>query len=567
MRRALLLCVGIIAVTWLEFEVFPGHTYLQSDTQIYVPMLLRLDAPGYLSRDLVATHPHLTYTIYDEIALFLHAVSGLSFKSVLLGQQVLYRGAGVLGTFLLARAVGLDNLLAFVVAALLNLGAALTGPGVYVVEYEPTPRAFATGLVLLAMGLLVREKPLLASLAGGLALLYDPVSAAPFWIVVLVALIFDARLRPLLRPAATVLLIFALLLANLAQLQPGVVEPQVFFGTVSASMAAVQHYWASPAWVSLWAGRDIWEYLVIWVCAAWATARIWPALNRQTRWFFVLLPFVGVIATPASYVLLEQLHWSLIPQVQPARELLFTVLTASLACSLAGVRAALQRRNWEAFLCFVLVFALPIKVHVLDLFRVENPKNLIQLAMSAALAGLLAAVLRQFDSKALRPMVLAVPVLAIAAAPTIARTEHYTKIERQPISQVADWAEQNTWGSSMFLFPDAGRALYPGVFRAESRRAVWVDWTSGSLANYFETFAEEWRQRWQQTMEGSFSPQRLQSMLLLHVDYCVLKRQNQLADVKPVFGNREFVVYDSEDLRKSGLLHLARSQAGTNYSN
>jgi hypothetical protein len=69
-------------------------------------------------------------------------------------------------------------------------------------------------------------------------------------------------------------------------------------------------------------------------------------------------------------------------------------------------------------------------------------------------------------------------------------------------------------------------------------------------------------------MEGSFSPQRLEGMLLLPIDYYVLKRENQLADVKLVFGNREFVVYDSGDLRRSASpLHLARSQAAINYSN
>jgi hypothetical protein len=568
MRRALLLCAGIVAVTWLGFEVFPGHTYLQSDTQIYVPMLERLDAPGYLSRDLVATHPHLTYTIYDEVALFVHAIAGLSFKKVLIGQQLLYRGAGVLGAFLLAQAAGLDNLLAFLVAALLNLGAALIGPGVCLVEYEPLPRAFATGLVLLGVGLLVKEKPLLASLAGGLAVLYDAAVAAPFWIVVLAALIFDVRLRPLLRPAATVLLIFVLLLANLAQLQPGVLEPQIFFGKVSASMAALQHYRASHAWVSLWAGRDIWHYLVIWACGLWATARIWPALNRQMRWFFVLLPLLGILSVPASYLLLEQLRWSLIPELQPARELLFTVAMTSLACSIAGIRASLQRKNWEALLWFTVAFALPVRVRILDLLRVNDPTNLVQLTFCVALASLLAAFLSQFGLKKLRPVPLVVPVLAIAAAPTIGRVANYAKIDKEPIAEVTDWAEANTWGSSMFLFPDAGRELYPGIFRAESRRAVWVDWNSGSLGNYSDSFASDWWERWQQTMEGSFSPQRLHNMLSLPVDYYVLRRANQLAGIKPVFGNREFVVYDSGDLRKSATpLHLGRSQAETNYSN
>src|SRR5436305_6211239 len=110
MRRALLLCAGIVAVTWLGFEVFPGHTYLQSDTQIYVPMLERLDAPGYLSRDLAATHPVLTYTIYDEVTLFLDSVTGLNLKGALITHQVVCRSAGVLDAFLLARADGLDEL-------------------------------------------------------------------------------------------------------------------------------------------------------------------------------------------------------------------------------------------------------------------------------------------------------------------------------------------------------------------------------------------------------------------------------------------------------------------------
>jgi hypothetical protein len=531
-------------------------------------MLERLDAPGYLSRDLVATHPHLTYTIYDEVALFVHAVAPLNFKTALIAQQLLFRAAGVLGAFLLAQAIGLDNLLAFLIAALLNLGAALTGPEVWLVEYEPVPRAFATGLVLLGIGLLAKEKPLLAGLAGGLALLYDPVIAAPFWVVVLAALIFDRHLRPLLRPAATVLLVFILLLANLAQLQPGVLEPQVFFGEVSASVATIQRYRPSHAWVSLWAARDIWQYLAIWICGLWATARIWPALNRQTRCFFVLLPLLGIISVPASYLLLEQLRFSLIPQVRPAQELLFTVGTASLACSVAGIRAALQRRYWEALLWFVVVFALPLQVRVLDLLRVTDPTNLLQLVLCIVLAGLLAAFLTQFGSTKLRPAVLVVPVLAIVAAPTIGRVQNYSDVEKEPIAEVANWAEKNTWGSSMFLFPDAGRNLYPGMFRAESRRAVWVDWKSGGLGDYFESFANDWWERWQHTMQGSFSAEHLQGMLSLPVDYYVLKRANYLADVKPVFGNREFVVYDSGDLRRLATpLRLARSQAGTNYSN
>src|ERR1700728_1848638 len=109
MRRASLLLLGIAAITSLEFKIFPGHTYLQGDTQLLLPILERLDSPGFLSRDLVATHPHLTYTIYDEATLFLREAGRLDFKAALFAQQLLYRLAAVIGVFLLARAARLGD--------------------------------------------------------------------------------------------------------------------------------------------------------------------------------------------------------------------------------------------------------------------------------------------------------------------------------------------------------------------------------------------------------------------------------------------------------------------------
>jgi hypothetical protein len=137
--------------------------------------------------------------------------------------------------------------------------------------------------------------------------------------------------------------------------------------------------------------------------------------------------------------------------------------------------------------------------------------------------------------------------------------EHF---EKGPVLELADWADKNTWGSSMFLFPDAGRALYPGMFRAASRRALYVDWMSGSLSTFFESFAEEWRARWQLTMAGKFSPAGLKTMLPLPIDYYVLKRTNKLIRIPAVFANREFVVYDAHDLRKnSSLLDQANGRS------
>src|SRR2546429_2571943 len=102
MRRLLWLCLALAAIGWLEFEIFPGHTYLHSATQIYLPMLERIASPGYLSRDLVATNPNLSYTIYDEVTLFLHRQAHLNFETALLAQHFIFRLAALTGVFLLA---------------------------------------------------------------------------------------------------------------------------------------------------------------------------------------------------------------------------------------------------------------------------------------------------------------------------------------------------------------------------------------------------------------------------------------------------------------------------------
>ena len=59
-------------------------------------------------------------------------------------------------------------ILAFViVAAAVSLGACLPGPAAAIIGPEPTPRAFAMGLTLLAIGCLAREKPLLRRSSSG----------------------------------------------------------------------------------------------------------------------------------------------------------------------------------------------------------------------------------------------------------------------------------------------------------------------------------------------------------------------------------------------------------------
>jgi hypothetical protein len=556
MLRAALLCLGLLTVTWLEFQVFPGHSYLQGGTQVYVPVLQRLNTPGYLSRDLLSETPDIVnYTVYDEVTLFLHGAGHISFQQALQGQQILVRLAGVTGIFLLARSTGLTDLFALLIAAFVNLGAVLAGPAVCLTAREPVPSAFAVGLVLLAMGLFAWEKPLLSAFAAGVALCYGPVLAAPFWLLMLAAFVWDRNLRKPIRPMAPILLIFILLLANLSQLQPGVsAAGQSLFFKVSSRMAQLQQFRTPQAWVSVWGGQELWHYLAIAVLGIWAAARVWPVLNRQMRWLTAGIGMTGLAAVLFSYLLLDCMGYAVIAEWQPSKTLVLTVALAALLFGLAGMKAILMRRNGEALGWFGAMFAVPVNVRIFELARSQN------LFLCVLFAAALTVLLIRFRATRWRFAVLLVPIAAMFALVPLSETPRGdTRPELARIRQLANWAERNTWGSSMFLFPDASKETYPGVFRAESRRAVWVDWTSGATVDYSEAEGVEWQSRWTATMAGAFSAARLQGLLALPIDYYVLKRQNQLESVRAVFTNDKFTVYDAQDLRNApGALRLKR---------
>ena len=492
MRRVLLLALGVAAVTAFQFEVFPGHTYLRGATQLYVPMLERLDTPGYLSRDLVAAHPSLTYTIYDEATLFLHDTFHRDIANALVWQQILFRVAEIAGVMLLLLSAGVSDLPALLITLFLNIGASLAGPAGMLVDPEPVPAAFALGLTVLGMGCLAREKPLLAGFSAGVALIYDLTVAAPFWIAILVAFCCDRHMRRLVRPCLTILAVFALLLANLAQLQPGISDSQPIFSQLPAQFAFIQQFRIPEAWVSLWPKNYIYGYLASCCICIWAVTRIWRVLSRPMKWMLAALPFLGFASIPLCRLLLDHLRWGAISQAQPLRALIFVILVAWLACAIAGV-AAFQRRGYREAFAWLGVCALFVALGCLR----PRPDG-----------------------------------------------------EKQAIAEVAAWAE-GTWGSSLFLFPDAGHDLYPGVFRAESRRGLWVDWESGAASEDSNAVARMWWDRWNQTMAAPFSPDRLRSLLSLPIDYYVLKQTNRLSGIQPVFSNNKFVVYDAQDLNRS----------------
>ena len=132
---------------------------------------------------------------------------------------------------------------------------------------------------------------------------------------------------------------------------------------------------------------------------------------------------------------------------------------------------------------------------------------------------------------------------------------NYPPLHNPELDQLSQWALQSTPRDAAFLFPDAGQDLYPGVFRAEALRAVYVDWKAGGQVNYFRDMGEEWWSRWQQTMAKPFQTSDFVRYRELGIDYIVVLKKNRLADRPTVFENGRFAVYRTATVVPVGLLN------------
>src|SRR5256885_16355324 len=140
---------AILGITLLNFFQFPGRTWLQSDTQIYMPILEHMSDASVLQKDLIAEHPHVAFTLYDETAIALRRITGLDFRHVLQSEQFVFRALGIWGVYLIATALGLSNLAALVVTALSPLGATIIGPPVLRFTHSAVPPGCIVPLTVL----------------------------------------------------------------------------------------------------------------------------------------------------------------------------------------------------------------------------------------------------------------------------------------------------------------------------------------------------------------------------------------------------------------------------------
>jgi hypothetical protein len=522
--------LAILAIACTGFFVFPGHAWLASDTQIYVPMLERLYDPGVLSRDLVATRVHLGWTAYDEIALLLRRTTSLPFQQVLAIEQFVFRALAVWGLYLIAASLGLARRFAVMVAGLVSLGATIPGPALLTFEYDPVPRGFALALLLLAIGLALRGRANWAAAAGSLALLYHAPTTIPFWLVFGFLMARRRHWRPLVAPAVA-----AAVLVLLWRWQPGGVEWQPVLGRIGAAWEAILRLRAPYAWVSLWPRRLLWQYGLLWLVSVDAVARLGTHRDGRRKAFCLGLPAMGVLSVPISYVLLEGLKWRMAPQLQPARQVLWIALFAVLLSAVAAVAAAGRHRYPEALTWMLVVFLVPVHGDLLA------PISWNRAALIFALAAVSVAAVRIGTE---RWRLAAVPCTAMVLAamfaiPYLGRVRNYPDLRSPALEELCAWGK-STPRDAVFLFPDAGRSLYPGIFRAEARRALYVDWKAGGQANFFEDLAIEWWRRWQAVMSDRPDPARCRA---LGIDYLIVSPEHAPPGLSPAFRNAAFEAY------------------------
>jgi hypothetical protein len=517
---------SVIFLTLLGYFLFPGHTYLQSDTQIYVPMLERLNDPALFSRDIVALRPHLAYTIYDETAVAFKRITRADFEFILTAEQLLFRALAIWGLILIARRFGLNATQSFFVAAVVSLGATIVGPAVLTIEYEPVPRAFAIGLIVFALGLIADDHCLAAGAGAAVAFLYHPPTTLPFWGLAGL-LVISGRLR---WKIVTPLAIACLLLAILARIQQPGIESSPLLHRLNPFQETLERLRASYSFVSTWILAQQIDFAVQAVVAALALWRVRKFVDGPLRDFLWGLPLIGLLSIPLSWVLLEHEHWALIPQWQPARAALFVSLMAALLPAIAAIKAPhfLERAFW-----LTAAFLMPMQ-HAM----VGRQIHYRPLALAAALA-IVTTALYAFRKESL----VFAGVIPFFVIPQSKVVENYPKVQTADLLQLADWARTSTPQRALFLFPDSGTSLAPGIFRARSLRGLYVDWKSGGQVNYFPEFARQWWARWVETGSGTWSPppRDLPNLSAMGIDYVVLKRA--ISGAPALYSNAGYSVY------------------------
>jgi hypothetical protein len=160
--------------------------------------------------------------------------------------------------------------------------------------------------------------------------------------------------------------------------------------------------------------------------------------------------------------------------------------------------ACISESLGERVLWLTVPLAVTIQVQPLTLLWPSTMVLLQHLAIVVLLA-LLAALSIRWSAWAPGAVVVASMFVILYGA----GVRNYPQIHSQELDGLSAWARATTPIEAVFHFPDSGKELYPGIFRARAERAVWVDWKGGGQVNFMEPLAREWWRRWSALPSGT----------------------------------------------------------------
>jgi hypothetical protein len=280
---------------------------------------------------------------------------------------------------------------------------------------------------------------------------------------------------------------------------------------------------AAYNYVSTWWAEWTGQYLLF---AALAFLGLWRIRATRDHWIVLGgLVALGLMSVPVSWLLLDYQKLSVIPQIQPARALLFVTAIAVLVSGAAGCLAANAKRWIEASAWFFFALWVPVDS---TFFGWHGWR----VALVVLAFALLLAASRHWMRVGVA--LLLAPAMAIPAGVVTHRN-----VETPDLAALADWARSATPSNAIFAFPDSVRDRSPGWFRSRALRPVFVDWKSGGQVNYLREFGYEWWRRWQAIME---EPKPLPQYRTFGIDFVVTRRRLN-GSTPPAYSNPHFFAY------------------------
>ncbi|MCC6263777.1 MAG: hypothetical protein IT169_09390 [Bryobacterales bacterium] len=539
---------GLLAILIAGFLIYPGRHFLTSDTQIWTVMMEHTLHPDYLGKDLLAQHPHIGLSFYDEIVNGLRAATGLSMEQVMFGHLVLFRAVFLVAVYVLGFTLCQSRLLALWMAASLQLIYYIAGPTVCVMEVEPVPRGYSLALGMLAVALLANGRKWGAAWALGTAMLFQAVVVYPMLLCMAGWTLFSREEESVLRRLRYWLPIVGMAMAVLTLSIAAQGGTGGMFVTVPEWLQDVQRMRASYNWVSLWPHSLVTMHVLLCAVAGISFFRLRRNSNEALRWFLWGVPVVALCSIPIAWLTMERLHLMIAAQAQPARALAAMYALGVVALFSAGILASRQGK-WVEGGCWLLgAYSMVFLDRTVPFFQ--------QLAASHSLDSqwlwipvLALAGLGSLWLLPRKPALSSALFFVLMAAPfAIYRLEFHADVMAQDartpeVMALAAWAERDTSRDDVFLFPGFERSVQPGVFRSVARRALYVDWKAGGQVNFDIDFAQEWWARWNDAGKGKFDPRRAAHFEHLGIDYLVVPRAAAIEGLPPLYANKAFTVY------------------------